>query len=215
MFNGYLSLCYILTKCAYVCVHVCVCVCMCAGSSLLHRIFSSCCELGLLFIVIQGLLIAVASLVEHGLQALRLQQSHWLSCCNFQAPELGSVVVVHGLIASQHVGSSWARNRSNLHLLQWHADSHPLCQQGSPLCVHIFNVPNCIAFSCLPLALSKVATGLHRYSLYHLSICAPRERHRLMTFAHRIMLQNPHACSLRDWSDISSSFIPRNGTSGP
>ena len=94
-------------------------------------------------------------------------------------------------------------------------DSHPLCQQGSPLCVHIFNVPNCIAFSCLPLALSKVATGLHRYSLYHLSICAPRERHRLMTFAHRIMLQNPHACSLRDWSDISSSFIPRNGTSGP
>ena len=120
MFNGYLSLCYILTKCAYVCVHVCVCVCMCAGSSLLHRIFSSCCELGLLFIVIQGLLIAVASLVEHGLQALRLQQLHRLSCCNFQAPELGPVVVVHGLIASQHVGSSWTRNRSNLHLLQWH-----------------------------------------------------------------------------------------------
>ena len=141
--------------------------------------------------------------------------SHWLSCCNFQAPELGSVVVVHGLIASQHVGSSWTRNRSNLHLLQWHADSHPLCQQGSPLCVHIFNVPNCISFSCLPLALNKVATGLHRYSLYSLSICAPRERHRLMTFAHWIMLQNPHACSLRDWSDISSSFIPRNGTAAP
>ena len=36
--------------------------------------------------------------------------AHWLSCCNFQAPELGSVVVVHGLIASQHVGSSWTRN---------------------------------------------------------------------------------------------------------
>ena len=73
---------------------------------------------------------------------------------------------------------------SNLHLLQWHADSHPLCQQGSPLCAHIFNVPNCISFSCLPLAFSKVATGLHRYSLYSLSICAPRETHRLMTFAH-------------------------------
>ena len=104
---------------------------------------------------------------------------------------------------------------SNLHLLQWHANSHPLCQQGSPLCAHIFNVPNCISFSCLPLALNKVATGLHRYSLYSLSICAPRERHRLMTFAHWIMLQNPHACSLRDWSDISSSFIPRNGTAAP
>ena len=39
-----------------------------AGSSLLCRLFSSCSEWGLLFVVVRGLLIAEASLVaEHGL----------------------------------------------------------------------------------------------------------------------------------------------------
>ena len=61
------------------CVCVCVCVCVfgvvlgfffgCIGSSLLCAwAFSSCRERGLLFVVVRGLLIAVASLVmEHGL----------------------------------------------------------------------------------------------------------------------------------------------------
>ena len=52
------------------------------------RAFSSCSERGLLFLVVRGLLIAVASLVaEHGLQARGLQQL-WLA---------GSVVVARGL----------------------------------------------------------------------------------------------------------------------
>ena len=50
--------------------------------------FSSCCERGLFFLVVRGFLIVVASLVvEHGLQACRLQQL-W---------HVGSVVVAHGL----------------------------------------------------------------------------------------------------------------------
>ena len=39
----------------------------CVGSLLLHAAFSSCGERGLLFVALHGLLIAVASLVEHGL----------------------------------------------------------------------------------------------------------------------------------------------------
>ena len=40
----------------------------CVGSFLLHMAFSSCGEQGLLFVVVRGLLIAVASLIaEHGL----------------------------------------------------------------------------------------------------------------------------------------------------
>ena len=38
------------------------------------RAFSSCGEQGLLFVAVQGLLIVVASLVEHGIQARGLQQ---------------------------------------------------------------------------------------------------------------------------------------------
>ena len=51
----------------------------CVGSSLLHVAFSSCGEQGLLFVVVPGLLTAVASLVvEHGLYA------HGLSSCGAQ-----------------------------------------------------------------------------------------------------------------------------------
>ena len=42
----------------------------CAGSLLLHRLFSSCDEWGLL-VVVRGLLIAVASLVKHRLQSMQ------------------------------------------------------------------------------------------------------------------------------------------------
>ena len=44
------------------------------GSSLLHaRAFSSCSERGLLFVAVRGLLVVVASLGEHRLQASGLQ----------------------------------------------------------------------------------------------------------------------------------------------
>ena len=47
---------------------MCLFIFGCVGSSLLRGLFSSCGEQGLLFIVVHGLLIAVASLVvEHGL----------------------------------------------------------------------------------------------------------------------------------------------------
>ena len=87
--------------------------------------FSSCSEQGLLFIVVCGLLIAVASLVaEHGLQVRGLQQlwrvgsavaahgpqSTWASvvvACRLQSA--GSVVVAHGLSCSAALGSSWTR----------------------------------------------------------------------------------------------------------
>ena len=39
----------------------------CVGSTLLHAAFPSCDEWGLLFVAACGLLIAMASLVEHGL----------------------------------------------------------------------------------------------------------------------------------------------------
>ena len=60
----------------------------CAGSSLLHRFFSSCGEPGLLFIAVHRLLIAVASLVEHrlstGCRAWGLQKL-WLPGPRVQA----------------------------------------------------------------------------------------------------------------------------------
>ena len=66
----------------------------CVGSSLLHAGFLQLRQAGLFFVVVRGLLIAVASLVaEHGLQAHGLQQL-WLS---------GSVVVAHGLQSAHSV----------------------------------------------------------------------------------------------------------------
>ena len=60
------------------------------------RAFSSCGEQGLLFVAAHQLLIAVPSLIaEHGLQAHSLQQLWYM-----------------GLVAPQHVGSSWTRARS-------------------------------------------------------------------------------------------------------
>ena len=58
----------------------------CAGSSLLHRLFSSFSEWELLCVAVFGLLIAEASLVaEHGLQST-------------------------GLVTLRHVGFSWTRD---------------------------------------------------------------------------------------------------------
>ena len=75
--------------------------------------FSSCSKRGLLFIVVCGLLIAVASLVaEHGLQAHGLQQL-W---------HAGSVVVAHGLSCSAACGV-FPDQGSNPCSLHWQADS--------------------------------------------------------------------------------------------
>ena len=65
----------------------------------------SCSEQGLLFVVVRGHLVAVASLVaEHRLQVRGLQQ---LWC-------MGSGVVAHGLVAPQHVGPPQTRDRTRV-----------------------------------------------------------------------------------------------------
>ena len=66
-------------------------------------------------VAVPGLLIAVASLVEHRLQAHRLQQLQ----------HVGSVVVAHGLSCSMACGIL-PDQRSNPWLLHWQADSLPL-----------------------------------------------------------------------------------------
>ena len=69
--------------------------------------FSSCGELGLLFVAVYRLLIVVASLVaEHGLQAHGLQQLWYVGsvvvACKLQSA--GSVVVAHRLSCSEACG---------------------------------------------------------------------------------------------------------------
>ena len=85
--------------------------------------FSSCCEQGLLFVVVHGLLIAVASLVaEHGLQACGLQQL-WHVGSVLVAHRLqsaGSVVVSHGLSCSVACGI-FLDQGSDLCSLHWQA----------------------------------------------------------------------------------------------
>ena len=79
------------------------------------RTFSSCDEQGLLFAVVLGLLIAVASLVvEHRLE------STWVSgveACGLSCPLACGIFLDQGL---------------NLCLLHWQVDSLPLSYQGSP-----------------------------------------------------------------------------------
>ena len=82
------------------------------------RAFSSCSERGLLFIVVHGLLIVVASLVaEHGLQARGLQQlwlagfqQLWLTGFRAQAQQLWCT----DLVAPWHGGSSPTRARTRV-----------------------------------------------------------------------------------------------------
>ena len=96
--------------------------------------FSSCSERGLLFVVVHGLLIAVASfVVEHGFQARRLQQL-WHTASVVVARELqsaGSVVVAHRLSCSMACGILPDQG-SNPCPLHWQVDSKPLRHQGSP-----------------------------------------------------------------------------------
>ena len=96
--------------------------------------FSSCREQGLPFIVVNGLLIVVASLVaEHGLQAAGLQQLWHVGSVvvarRFQSAR--SVAVVHGLSCSTACGI-FPDQGSNPCPLHWQEDSSPLRHQGSP-----------------------------------------------------------------------------------
>ena len=109
----------------------------CTGSSLLHGLFFSCSKQGLLFVVVHGLLIAVASLnAEH-----RLWGS-WPSVA--AACRLTSTVpkvVVLGLSYSS-AGGNFLDLGSDSCLLHWQADSYPLHSQGSPRSV-LFNFQKC------------------------------------------------------------------------
>ena len=74
------------------------------------RVFSSCGEWRLLFVVVRGLLIEVASLVAEGrLQARGLQQL-WLTGSRAQAQQLWCM----GLAAPRHVGSSPTRYQTRV-----------------------------------------------------------------------------------------------------
>ena len=74
-------------------------------------------ERGLLFVVVLGLLMAVAFLAaEHWLQARVLQQL-WLTGSRVQAQQLWHT----GLVAPRHVESSWTRDQTCP--LHWQADS--------------------------------------------------------------------------------------------
>ena len=94
-------------------------LCCCAQA------FTSCGERGLLFVGVRGLLIVVASLVvEHGVQALTLQQL-WHSGSVVVARGLqstGSVVVAHSLSCSAACGI-FPDQGSNPCPLPWQADS--------------------------------------------------------------------------------------------
>ena len=84
----------------------------CVGSSLLHAGFLQLRRGGLLFVLVRGLLIVVASLVEHGLQVCGLQYL-WhvgFSICGMWAQQLWRT----GLVALQHVGSSQTRARTRV-----------------------------------------------------------------------------------------------------
>ena len=107
----------------------------CTGSLLLCAGFLQLQRAGLLFVVVHGLLTAVASLVaEHKLQAHGLQQLQ-LKC---------SGVVVHRLCCSTTYRIFLGSNPYPLH---WQADSYPLCHQGF----------------CLSLFFDSLATGLQDF----------------------------------------------------
>ena len=112
-----------ISLCMYVCMSA-LGLCCCAPA------FSSCRERGLLFVVVRGLLTAVASLVvEHGLQVHGLQQL-WHAGSAVVAHRLqsaGSVVVAHGLSCSasapQLLPGIFLDQGSNPCPLHWQADS--------------------------------------------------------------------------------------------
>ena len=98
----------------------------CAGSSLLHLGFLQVCRRELLFVVVHGLLLVMASPGWHRLQGAPAHR--WT-----------------GLAAPQPVKSSQIQ-RLNPCPLHWQADSYPLHHQGSPL----FSYPKWPRVDCMP-----------------------------------------------------------------
>ena len=97
-------ICFFFNKFIYLFIYLFLAVlglCSCAWA------FSSCSERGLLFIVVRGLLILVASLAaEHRLQVHRLQQLWHVGSVvvAHRLQSTGSVVVAHGLSCSAACG---------------------------------------------------------------------------------------------------------------
>ena len=99
----------------------------CTGSSLLFGVFS-CGERGLLFAVVQALLITVAAPVRSaGSQRVGLSVWHQGSTAVARRPSgMGSVAVVHRLGWSEACGI-FSNQISN-----WQADAYPLHHQERP-----------------------------------------------------------------------------------
>ena len=88
-------------------------------------VFSSCCEQGLLFVAVHGLLIAVASLVA---ESRGVRASVVVACGLWSA---GSAAVAHGLSCSVAC-EIFPDQGSNPCPLHWQVVSQPLHHQGSP-----------------------------------------------------------------------------------
>ena len=100
----------------------------CAGFSLVvgNRDFS--------LVAVHRLLIAVACLVEHGLQSAwaSIAAARGSAVVGLRLCSAGAVVVAHRLSCSMTCGI-FPNQGSNPCLLHWQMDSLPLSQQGSPL----------------------------------------------------------------------------------
>ena len=112
-----------------------------AGSSLLHGIFSSCREQGLLQMVHRVLTAGSSPVVEHGLQNMwaAVVVVPVLSSCSSWALQHRLSSVVHGLCCSAARGI-FLDQGSNPYLPHWQANSLPLSHQGSPACLSFYEV---------------------------------------------------------------------------
>ena len=137
-------------------------LCCCA------RAFSSCSDRGLLFVVVNRLLIVVSSLVaEHRFQVHGLQQ-----LCH-----TGSVVVTHRLSScgaqAQLLCGMWDPPGPVLKTmsLHWQVDSQSLRHQGSPLAI--------ISLNKLPVPSSSLPLELHNLQMF---LMVSLRSHRLFSF---------------------------------
>jgi len=132
----------------------------CAGFSSLHGLFSSGSEWGLLVLVVHRFLIAVAFLVQHGLQGTRASVVAALGHYS-----TGSTAVAHRLSSSAAYGI-FLDQGLNPCLLHWQEDSLPLSHQGSPLVSHVnCKIPKFFICSLNIVILKYICKGVN-LSLY-------------------------------------------------